>query len=50
MGMSALTACQVYDKALKFGRNFRLPPDYPRPSPTSNWPQENREMLERYYR
>jgi integrase/recombinase XerC len=48
--MSALSACQVYDKALKFGRDFRLPRDYPRPAATIEWPEENREMLERYYR
>jgi site-specific recombinase XerD len=45
---AAVTTCEIYDQALKYCRDFRLPPDQPRPAPTKEWPAENIIALERY--
>jgi len=37
-----------YDQALEYCHDKRLPPEAPRPKPTSFWPAENIELLERY--
>jgi site-specific recombinase XerD len=42
------SAAARYDRALRYGRHRHLPPDYPRPQPTSAWPKENVALLERY--
>lgn len=42
------TPAEMYDRALRFARDSRLPPDYPRPQPTSEWPPENVALLEEY--
>ena len=40
---------EAYDRALRYARDKHLPPGTPRPCPTSQWPQENVRLLERYY-
>lgn len=45
---AAVTPTEIYDQALKYCRDFRLPPDTPQPGYTSTWLKENIEMLERY--
>jgi site-specific recombinase XerD len=45
----ATTIRERYDQALHYAREDRLPPDAPRPLPTSHWPKENIELLERYH-
>lgn len=45
---AAVTTREIYDQALKYCRDFRLPPDCPRPVPTDQWPAENIAALERY--
>jgi site-specific recombinase XerD len=45
----ATTVTGRYDQALHHARDQRLPPDAPRPCPTSQWPQENVRLLEKYY-
>lgn len=45
---AAVTPAEIYDQAIKYARDFRLPPDAPRPLPTSDWPVENVRLLERY--
>lgn len=45
---AATTTCEIYDQALKYCRDFRLPPDCPRPVPTDQWITENVAALERY--
>jgi integrase/recombinase XerC len=42
------TVAEMYDWALYYGRDKRLPPDYPKPRPTSEWPPENIALLEQY--
>jgi len=42
------TPAEMYDRALHYGRDKHLPPDYPRPKPTSAWPPENIAILEQY--
>ena len=39
---------KMYDQALRYARDKRLPPDHPRPRPTSEWPLENIALLEEY--
>lgn len=41
-------AAERYDISRLYARNYRLPPDYPLPQPTSAWPPENVALLERY--
>lgn len=38
-----------YDQALLYARDRNLPLEAPRPCPTSQWPQENIRLLEKYY-
>lgn len=45
---AAVTTCEIYDQALKYCRDFRLPPDGPRPVSTDQWSAENIAALERY--
>lgn len=42
------TLAEGYDQSLHYGRVKHLPADAPRPLPTSHWPKENLELLERY--
>jgi hypothetical protein len=42
------TPAEMYDRALLYARDKRLPPDYPKPRPTSEWPPENIALLEEY--
>lgn len=42
------SAAARYDRALSLAHESRLPPGYPSPQPTSAWPPENVELLERY--
>lgn len=42
------TPAEMYDRALHYARDSRLPPDYPKPRPTSEWPPENIAILEEY--
>lgn len=44
----AFSVAAYYDRSLRYARGKRLPEDAPRPNPTSFWPQENIELLERY--
>lgn len=44
----ATTVAERYDQALHYARDERLPPDAPRPQPTSAWLAENVRLLERY--
>lgn len=43
------TPAEMYDRALHYARDKRLPPDYPRPRPTAEWPPENVALLEEYW-
>ena len=45
----ATTVRERYDQALHYARDQRLPPDAPRPRPTSHWPEENVQLLERFH-
>jgi integrase/recombinase XerD len=45
---AANTTTEIYDQALKYCRDFRLPPGTPRPGYTSTWLEENIAVLERY--
>jgi site-specific recombinase XerD len=38
----------MYDRALHYARDKRLPPGYPKPRPTTEWPAENIILLEQY--
>jgi len=38
----------MYDRALHYGHDRHLLPDYPRPRPTAEWPPENIALLEEY--
>ena len=42
------SAAQRYDAVRRRSRDRRLPPGYPAPKPTSDWPPENVALLERY--
>ncbi len=42
------TPAEMYDRALHYAHDSRLPPDYPRPHPTADWPAENIRLLEEY--
>jgi site-specific recombinase XerD len=42
------TPAEMYDRALRYARDKRLPPDYPKPRPTCEWPAENITLLEEY--
>lgn len=42
------TPAEMYDRALHYARDKRLPKDYPKPRPTSEWPQENILLLEQF--
>ena len=45
---AALTTTEIYDQALKYCRDFRLPPGAPQPGYTATWLEENIAVLERY--
>jgi site-specific recombinase XerD len=45
---AAVTTTEIYDQALKYCRDFRLPPGTPQPEYTSTWLEENVEAIERY--
>jgi len=42
------TVAEMYDWALRCARKMRLPPDYPRPHPTREWPPDNIALLEEF--
>ena len=42
------TPAEMYDRALHYAHDSRLPRDYPRPHPTAEWPAENIRVLEEY--
>jgi site-specific recombinase XerD len=42
------TVAEMYDWALRCARKKPLPPDYPRPHPTCDWPPENIALLEEF--
>jgi site-specific recombinase XerD len=42
------TPAEMYDRALHYARDKHLPPDYPKPRPTCEWPPENIVLLEQY--
>ena len=42
------TPAEMYDRALHYARDNRLPKDYPKPRPTAEWPQENILLLEQF--
>jgi integrase/recombinase XerD len=44
----AETLAELYDNALAYARDGKLPPDAPRPRPTADWPRENLALLEQY--
>ncbi len=46
--ITAITTTEIYDQALKYCRDFRLPPGTPQPGYTSTWLEENIQVLERY--
>src|SRR5258706_4325903 len=39
---------EMYDHALRYARDKRLPRNYPKPRPTAEWPAENIVLLEQY--
>lgn len=41
----AITPAEQYNQALHYARDHNLPPDHPRPRPTSDWPSENVAFL-----
>lgn len=45
---AAVTTTEIYDQALKYCRDSRLPPDVSQPGCTSTWLDENVIVLERY--
>lgn len=45
---AAVTTCEIYDQALKYCRDQRLPPGTPQPGTTHTWLTENIAVLERY--
>ncbi len=48
MTSEAPSTAARYDRALKWAHERGLPPDAPRPLPTSAWPDENVALLDRY--
>jgi hypothetical protein len=42
------TPAEMYDRALHYARDKRLPAEYPKPQPTAEWPEENITLLEQY--
>ncbi len=42
------SAAERYDNSRCYTRDYRLPPGYPLPQPSSTWPAENVALLERY--
>jgi len=38
----------MYDRALHYARDKRLPAHYPKPRPTAEWPEENNVLLEQF--
>jgi site-specific recombinase XerD len=44
----ATNAAERYDVVRRRSRDGRLPPGYPTPRPTADWPPENVALLERY--
>ena len=44
----AITVCEIYDQALKYCRDFRVPPGTPQPCYTQDWLPENILVMERY--
>lgn len=42
------TVAEMYDWALRCAHKKPLPPDYPRPQPTCDWPPENITLLEEF--
>jgi len=45
---AAVTTTEIYDQALRYCRDFHLPPGTPQPGYTSTWLEENIAVLERY--
>jgi integrase/recombinase XerD len=45
---AAVTTCEIYDQALKYCRDFRVPPGVAQPGYTSTWLPENIAVLEHY--
>lgn len=46
---AATTTREMYDQALKYARDFRVPPGTPQPVYTSEWLPENVTALEKYH-
>jgi integrase len=46
---AAVTTCEIYDQALKYARDFRVPPGVAQPGYTSTWLAENVAFLEKYH-
>jgi len=46
---SATTTREMYDQALKYARDFRVPPGIPKPVYTSEWLPENVALLAKYH-
>lgn len=44
----AVTPCEIYDQALKYSRDFRVPPGVAQPGYTATWLSENIAVLERF--
>jgi hypothetical protein len=43
------TPAEMYDRALRYAHDSRLPIDYPKPHPTADWPPENVDLLQAYW-
>lgn len=43
------TPAEMYDRALRYAHDSRLPKDYPKPHPTADWPPENVVLLQDYW-
>jgi site-specific recombinase XerD len=46
---AAVTPLEMYDQAVKYARDQRLPPSAPTPLPTKDWLPENIAVLNRYH-
>jgi integrase len=46
---AAVTTCEIYDQALKYSRDFRVPLGVPQPGYTHTWLEENIAVLERFH-
>jgi len=46
---AAANIAERYDQYLQFAKDKKVPPEIARPCPTSQWPQENIKLLEKYY-